>query len=196
MIRTSRFVPLVAALVLLLAAPAARVTADQSDQSEPGAQRNLQPVKVTVVIARYQGETRMSNLPYTLWVNAGDRGSTRLRMGASVPVPQTPASGQEGEAAKTPVSSFRYQPLETNIDCTVHPLGADQYVVELTVNDTSLGGSTPTAQGSTSQLPSIRTFTAINSVILRDGQTTEYVTAADKVSGEVVKLEVSLEVIR
>ena len=45
------------------------------------------PLKVTVVIARYQGEKRTGSLPFVLTVNGNDR-STSLQMGADVPYPQ------------------------------------------------------------------------------------------------------------
>lgn len=196
MIKLVRFFPAVAAVVLFAVPLAAQATGgSQNAQSEAASRQPLQPVKITVVISRYQGETRTSNLPYTMWVNAGDRSNTNLRMTANVPVPRTAVAFGEGETAQAPVTSFSYQPVGTNIDCQVLPLDDGRYIVELTVNDTSLIESGATTRDASTKPPSIRTFTSNNSVILRDGQTTEYVTAADTVTGEVVKLDVSLNVI-
>src|SRR5438046_8565913 len=48
------------------------------------------PVKVELVLSRFQAEKKISSLPFTLWVNApGDprmSGTQSLRMGMDVPV--------------------------------------------------------------------------------------------------------------
>ncbi len=46
----------------------------------------LVPLDVQVVVNRYQGDKRVSSLPYTLAVNANDRTISSIRMGARVPV--------------------------------------------------------------------------------------------------------------
>jgi hypothetical protein len=51
------------------------------------------PLKVSVVVSRFQGEKKLSSLPYTLSVNAGSRGT--LRMGAKVPVMMITANAVE-----------------------------------------------------------------------------------------------------
>ena len=44
--------------------------------------------------------------------------------------------------------------------------------------------------------PLFRTFNAVVSLILRDGQTTQYVSATDPVTGESVRLDVALSVLK
>jgi len=44
------------------------------------------------------------------------------------------------------------------------------------------------------ELPTFRTFRRLNSMVLKDGQTTEFNVATDKMSGEMVKAEVSIAV--
>ena len=53
------------------------------------------PLKVQVLISRYQGEKKLSGLPYTLSVNADSRAT--LRMGAKVPVMMTMTVGQTAQ---------------------------------------------------------------------------------------------------
>ena len=43
-------------------------------------------------------------------------------------------------------------------------------------------------------LPVIRSFRASNNVVLRDGQTRQFTAAADRITGEVVKVDVTLRV--
>ena len=45
-------------------------------------------------------------------------------------------------------------------------------------------------------VPSILSFTSMNTVILKDGQSMQYTTATDKVTGEVTKVDVSLTVLK
>ena len=42
----------------------------------------MTPLKVQVVVSRYDGEKKLASMPYTLLVNAGDRDNrVTLRMG-------------------------------------------------------------------------------------------------------------------
>jgi hypothetical protein len=44
--------------------------------------------------------------------------------------------------------------------------------------------------------PSFRSFRASDSLVLKDGQTAQFTTAVDKVSGEIVKVDVTLTVVK
>ena len=45
-------------------------------------------------------------------------------------------------------------------------------------------------------MPAFRSFKSNFTVLLRDGQTTQYTSAVDPVSGEVMKIDVTLNVIK
>lgn len=45
-------------------------------------------------------------------------------------------------------------------------------------------------------IPTFRTFTSSQTLILKDGQTTQFTTATDRVSGEVTKVDVTLTVVK
>src|SRR4029453_19407622 len=66
-----------------------------TQDSTPSAHRKIPapiPLKVTVVLSRYQGEKRVSSMPYSMGVMASGYGSapkTTLRMGVDVPVTTT-----------------------------------------------------------------------------------------------------------
>jgi hypothetical protein len=152
------------------------------------------PLKIQVVVSRYQGEKKISSLPYTLSVTAGSRAS--LRMGAQVPVMMAPAPVADGQ--KTPQSGpFQYKDVGTNIDCTVaQPMDEGRFRVDLIVDDSSIYPDGSTASTTSPGSPSFRQFRASDSMILKDGQTSQFTAATDKVNGETVKVDVTLTVSR
>ena len=110
------------------------------------------PLKVSVVVSRFQGEKKLSSLPYTLSVNAGSRGT--LRMGAKVPVMMiTAKSPVEGVPMVGPI---QYQDVGTSIDCYVStPQDDGRFKLEITIEDSSVYGDTP-ATTDNSLPPAIR----------------------------------------
>jgi hypothetical protein len=160
------------------------------------------PLKVTVVLSRFQGEKRVSSMPYILGVTASGWGAgpkTALRMGVEVPVAQTriTSDGKPG-----PVSSYNYRDVGTNIDCgaTFDESRPGIFQLALTVSDSSLGIDTPKPGGGGSpvvpDLPSFRNFNSSFTALLRDGQTMQYTSATDPVSGEVMKIDVTVNVMK
>src|SRR6185295_9655529 len=116
----------------------------------------------------------------------------RLRMGVEVPVPVTTFA----DASSTPQTSFQYRNVGTNIDCSADTLDEGRFRVFLTVEQSSIPTASDKKAGQTLDLPMFRTFNAIVPVILRDGQTTQYVVATDPVNGESVRLDVALTVLK
>ena len=153
----------------------------------------LIPVDVEVVISRYQGDKKVSSLPYFLAVNAGERPqNTKLRMGANVPVP---ASSFSPKPDQNTVVSYTYQNVGTNIDCSARPLGDGRFVITISVSERSVVQQ-PGDAGLVSGAPVIRNFESENNLVLRDGQTRQFTAAADRVTGEVIKVDVTLKVVK
>jgi hypothetical protein len=153
-------------------------------------------LKVQVTISRYQGEKKLSSMPYSLSVNASpDRTDvSRLRMGGKVPVMAVAMPVVDGKQmpAAGPIS---YQDVGTNIDCTALMLDEARYKITVTVDDTSVYSEDQaplTVKGS----PTFRTFVLTNSAVMKDGQSTQFTSATDKVSGETVKVDVMLNVVK
>jgi hypothetical protein len=168
---------------VLVARPVAQAQQTAAEAKEAAPQT---PLKVTMVISRYQGEKRTSNLPYTFFINASRTGgSTNLRMGSMVPIPQ----GVTGSA----VASYNYQSIGMSIDCRASVKDDGRYELQLTVQDSQVMSA---SQGGPVMPPTIQSFTATNNLLLRNGQSVQYTTATDKVSGEVVKIDVTLEVLK
>ena len=200
-----RFAAGVAVIAAVLAVP---LGAQDPPKSPPPGQSDAArkipppiPLKVTVVLSRFQGEKRISNMPYILGVTASGWGAgpkTALRMGVEVPVAQTriTSDGKPG-----PVSSYTYRDVGTNIDCgaTFDESRPGLFQLALTVSDSSLGiDAAKPGAGSpvVPDLPSFRNFNSSFTALLRDGQTMQYTSATDPVSGEVMKIDVTVNVMK
>jgi hypothetical protein len=195
------------ALLLLVPAAGAQEKTEPSPPAEPRAR--FTPLRVQIVFSKYQGEKKVASLPYTLTCNAGERGPAVLRMGIEVPVPVSGA--KEGMPA---AFQYQYKNVGTNIDCRAGASEEGRYRLELNVEQSSIyspaeekvtavrkdkdegkasWGVTDTPLGSA---PLFRSFRATFVPILRDGQTVQYTAATDPVSGEVVKIDVTMTVLR
>jgi hypothetical protein len=149
------------------------------------------PVKLQFVISKYQGEKKISSVPYVLSVNIGGP-RAGLRMGAQVPY----ATTQVSDGVKTP--SYSYRDVGVGIDVSNQMLlDSGLYKIDVVIEDTSISSSNQ-VQGapSISAVPVFRTFRANNSVMLREGQVTQLTTAADPISGDVMRVDVTLTVVK
>jgi hypothetical protein len=104
----------------------------------------------------------------------------------------------EGNAAK---SSYSYRSVGTSIDCTARPVSGGVFRVMLAVSDTSvfMPERTPDSASPTSRVPGVpafRTFTSNFNLLLKDGQVAQHTAATDPVSGEVLRIDVTLSVIK
>ena len=163
--------------------------------------QRLVPLSVDVTVTRYQGEKKISSMPYMLAVNAnklGQAGPALLRMGAKVPVPSVaaPTANASGAAGTTPPASFNYQDIGTNIDCTAKIVD-EGFELRMSVSDTSVytniqDKATPTV----GNIPVFRSYQSTNTLVLKDGQSREFTAATDRVSGEVIRIAVTLRVVK
>ena len=178
--------------------------AKERDQGKAQAVRDdlqrLVPLSVDVMVTRYQGDKKISSMPYMLAVNAnklGQAGPALLRMGAKVPVPTiaAPPGSPAGPAGPMP-GPVNYQDIGTNIDCTAKVV--DQgFELRISVSDTSVyaniqDNATPTV----GNMPVFRSYQSTNTLVLKDGQSREFTAATDRVSGEVIRIGVTLRVVK
>lgn len=186
--------------------PGPSVAAAQQQASAIAKVGDLVPLKVVIVVSRYQGEKKVSSLPYTLLVNANDLDQempgmqhprvARLRTGASVPVPsmatpkETPIQG--------PVGPVQYKSIGTNIDCSARSTDDGRFRLDISIEDSSVYAEGQSAQGvpKFSDIPSFRSFQTSNALILKDGQSTEFTAAADRITGDVTKVVVTVTVVK
>jgi len=184
------------AIAAALASPAiGRAQEKPAAPTTPKPEPAMTPLKVQVVISRFEGEKKLSSLPYTLSVNAGSRAT--LRMGAKVPVMMITSANVPKDTPQ--IGPVQYQDVGTDIDCSVSRAQDDgRYRLEITISDTSVYGdaSATAANKPPPGNPSFRSFRASDSMVLKDGQTSQFTTATDKVSGEIVKVDVTLSVVK
>ena len=163
------------------------------------------PLDIEIVISRYQGEKKVSSLPYALTVNApyqyvGQLDSaplTQLRMGGQVPLPtMAPVLGPDGKpmpGLPQGGGPVQYKDVGTYIDARGRWLDSPSGSFEVWISVQEDAVATPQGAPPTA-LPVIRTFRASNNLVLRDGQTRQFTAAADRITGEVVKVDVTLKV--
>lgn len=150
------------------------------------------PIKLTVVFNEYDGNTKVSSLPYVMPCKAANpRDMSTLRMGFEVPY-------------TTKENDIQYRSVGTNIDCgSSLPDEHGGFMIALDVEHnvvytrtgpngemrpgTPSGGGAPVTGG-------IRA--SLRDLLLRDGQTVTALTATDPVSGHVWKVEVTLNVVK
>ena len=165
---------------------------DKPDSAKAEASKPIYiPLRLQVTVSRYQGEKKITSLPYSLSLTIGGP-RLSFRMGAQVPY----ATTQGNDAAKTP--SYSYRDVGISIDVSAQAvIGPGLYKMDLTVVDSTLSSSNqiqgaPTIAG----VPIFRNFNTNGSLILKDGQTGQLTTAADPITGETMRVDVTLTVVK
>jgi hypothetical protein len=192
---------------VLVGSPAAGVARAQQPPAAPAGQPAPAPVpqppptregallKVQIVISRYQGDKKISSQPYTLTVTANRVGPpTSLRMGSQVPVPVNLVPAADGKIPP----AYNYRDVGISIDCSARSLDDGRFSLSLSIDDNSvLAIDDQGSQSFVKGLPQFRSFRIANqSAVLRDGQTTQITTATEKVTGEIAKVDVTLNVVK
>jgi hypothetical protein len=157
--------------------------AQQPSTSGPGVASEVASLRVQVVLSRYQGDKKLSSFPYTFSVTADGRQRAELRMGSQIPL-SVMVQG-------TPTTSFK--DVGTTISCLASSVGGDKFRLDLTISDSSVyeDATKPVALNT---LQALRSFSSSNTLILRDGQSSQFTTATDRMTGEVTKADVTLTV--
>jgi type II/III secretion system protein len=194
---TSALKVVTAAMMLLATVTVAAQDSQPAAQNKPvGIAPPAPPgpisLKVSLVFSRYQGEKKISSVPHTLWVTTGDR--TQLRLGTQIPVPTTVM--KEGTGA---VQSYNYRDVGTNIDCSANAVPDGAYRLNITITDSSVyypdqSDSAVRSSVSATGAPAFRNFNSTFTIVLKDGQTAQSTSVTDPVSGQVIKLDATLNV--
>lgn len=185
----------VAALTLMVCVP---TTSAQQVKQAPA---KVTALMVEVTISRYQGEKRISTLPYTIAVLPNSDRST-LRVGGEVPIPTTtftPTKEGEGkaEAKPSPLASYSYRNIGTNIDINAAAMEDDRFRIIISIEETSVypQGEASKNMNIVSTAPAFRRLQSSNTLALRHNQSVEYTAATDRITGEVAKVSVKLTVV-
>lgn len=185
-------------LVCLLTATIVALPQDQANGSneQPGSR-----LRIDFLLSEYNGPQKISSLPYGLSMEVGADmrqgvGSGRIRMGVKVPI-------AEGFTAQGVATQFSYQDIGTDIDCGARSRGDGSYDLNLTINRSSVYAETQGVAQTEGQTlrsvgnhPVIQTFRTDFPLRMRDGETVEGTSATDPFSGHVLKVTVTLHVIK
>jgi len=109
----------------------------------------------------------------------------------------TGAQGGSPRAVETTKAVTEYRNIGTSIDSSVSRVDDSTYRVYVNVNDSSLFSAEPGKVPSGIADPAaFRTFSTQNSLPMKDGQTRLFGVATDKVTGETLKIEVKLTILK
>jgi hypothetical protein len=162
----------------------------EKPKSEEHAQPTI-PVKVQVVFSEYDGEKKISSMPYSFTAITNEKFggyySTSLRTGVRVPVE---AGGAEQKTS--------YMDVGSNIDCGIRTTDDDHYhlymIFERSVLYPNSGAQTEKTQTSRPDAPPlVRQFKASVNMLIKDGQTSETV-STDPVNGHSLRLSATINV--
>jgi hypothetical protein len=169
---------------------------DKKGSSEAGTETESgSPLKILVVISEFADSKKISSLPYTLYTvsagpakpHSGPRSS--MRYGVKVPL-------------KTASNSFTYQNIGTDIDYGAYERTGGSYQLVFTIDRSWVGTPSNGNDGEFKQnvdlpgAPVLPTFRDSFTVVLRDGQTVEGAAAVDPITGHVLKVDVTLTVLK
>jgi hypothetical protein len=192
-------------LVFVLAAltvTAAQATAQDKDKATdtpkpPEISKPITPLRVQVVFNEYDGEKKTSSLPYTLLVNADDKGpQASVRIGLKVPMQVSSASGAADKHTE-------WQNLDVNLDGRAEKMDDGRFLLRLNaeklgIYTSSVNQKVPGVEKmevNTTQ-PVIANFRSQLNLLLRDGQAIQSSVATDPITGHVVKVDVTVNVIK
>jgi hypothetical protein len=151
-----------------------------------------------------------------MWLTVSNSGSTAgqsTRVGVDVPIGATtvntgrtnnsgPAVSSTSTTTSEATIKTEYRWLGTQVDCraSVGSSAAEEgrFWIFVSVADSSIytaDGDAKTALKVTDPM-AFRTFNMNNNLLMRDGQTLQFATATDKVSGETIRVDVTLSVVK
>lgn len=153
----------------------------------PGAVRVPVGVRIDWLLTRWQGEKRVASVPYMMVATANSSQTTSLRLGVQVPV----ATGR-------PDAALQYQSVGQNISVAdIGTVEGNRYALRLMFEESFVYGLTATSQPVIkADSPAIGTYRVDVLVTVRDGQPTLINQATDRVSGETIKLEVTVTAVK
>jgi hypothetical protein len=155
-------------------------------------------LRVQLVLTRQQGEKKTGSLPYSFTTTTSGEW-TRMRMGVDTPIPigpGRPAAAGEGTGTPAVPVSFQYRSVGTNIDCRARDAGDGRFALFLKVENSSAMTGPGVGQGLVGGVPLFRRFEISVEPVLRDGQSIQTVASTDPVTGEVVKIDVTMTVVK
>jgi len=152
----------------------------------PAAQAPATTIRLLVVLSKYEGDKKISSVPYTLSLVPGKPGS--IRAGSEIPVPTTTFAVT---ADKPATSSYTLQQIGSQIDATVNPTTDGKYNLTLSVTDRDRTSATSPAFPN---VPTFKNMVSSSSAILANGESIQFTSSTERASNESLKIDVTLTV--
>jgi len=176
-----------AVAILVLVALAAAPGRAQEKQQEKD---RITPLKVQVVFSEMEGDKKVASMPYTLLVNASDgifrSDASRIRVGVRVPIV---TQGKDGPTTQ-------YLDVGTNIDARAGMVAEGRILLEIGLRRSSIHTPTGDKAYTNDPTPMFRNFDSEMKLIFRDGETIQSTMATDPVSGRILRVDVTLTVLK
>ena len=177
-----------------LSLPLVPVRAQDKTQEKPKSEERatvLIPIKVQVVFTEFEGEKKISSMPYAFTVPAGDKAGVNngasIRTGVRVPIEI------DGKDQKT-----TYIDVGSNIDCRIQSGEDGRFLVTLNFDRSAIyPNKTPEGERLVNEpngQPVVRQFRTSESLLLRDGQTSENTLSTDPLNGHTMRVSVTINV--
>ena len=158
--------------------PTKAASAPKQEEHTP----SVTPLRVQVVFTEFDGDKKVSSLPYTFTVNADERRaspSSKIRNGARIPL----ATGKD---------QFTYLDVGTNIDCSATLQDDGRFKLQMALERSSIAPETQPSSGN----PVVRNLRVDLNPVLKDGQSVESVASTDPLSGHVYKVSVTVNALK
>ncbi|MGC1619404.1 MAG: hypothetical protein WA765_13020 [Candidatus Acidiferrum sp.] len=158
-------------------------------------QKVITPLRVQVVFTEFDGDKKIGSLPYSFLVSADDGGApAAVRMTLHIPVETSSNTG---------VKQTEHWNLSTNLDGRAEMLDDGRFLLRLGLDKSSiyLAGvnQKPSSLGGneiSNGQPIQEDFRTQVNLLIRDGQTIQSTVATDPATGHVLKVDVTLNVIK
>jgi hypothetical protein len=156
-------------------------------------------LKVQVTISETEGEKKVVSLPYTYFLRAGDGGPsspwTKLRMGSRIPVYTGKDSGMQYLDVGTNIDSRAFSSDNGRFDVTLN-LERSWVEGDVVVPMERAAAQAADAHTGPFREPVIRQFKTELTLLMRDGQTTQSTLATDPLSGKILSLTITINVVK
>ena len=172
--------------------------AQDKAKTEDKAEVHPTPLKIQIIFTEFDGDKKTKSMPYTSLITADPgRGLeyAKIRIGNRVPL----YTGKEG--------GLQYIDVGTNLDCRADRVEDGKFGVKLSLERSWVQGEvlvplnqSPDFQPGTSpgqfKEPVIGQYKTDVYLVMRDGQTVESTLATDPLSGKLLKIELTLTVVK
>jgi len=145
-------------------------------------------LRVRFLLTRQRGEQRVASRPYALLLHAEEK-ATRVFIGSQVPL----RTNQNG------VPTVVFKNVGVEAEASARLLSDGRYRVEARFEDSYVFGAevlnSPATAGA-EENPILRVLQSEAKLAIRDGETVPFASAVDPITGDVLRVDVTLNVIR